>query len=54
MELSAAEPNVDPDTGEVIADEPLPVLPTHYKCPQTGAVIPVENPSVWVYQYDEE
>lgn len=54
MELGAAEPDVDPNTGEVIAAEPLLVLPTHFKCPQTGAVIPVENPAVWVYQHDEE
>ena len=25
------------------------VLPSHYKCPQTGAALPVENPAVWVY-----
>ena len=25
------------------------VLPSHYKCPQTGAALPVENPTVWVY-----
>ena len=29
----------------------LPVLscPSHYKCPQTGVCLHVENPSVWVY-----
>ena len=29
--------------------ELTPVLPSHYKCPQTGAVLAVENPAVWVY-----
>jgi putative DNA primase/helicase len=28
------------------------VLPTHYKCPHSGAAMPVENPDVWVY-HDE-
>lgn len=44
---------VDPDTGEV-APELIPVLPSHYKCPQTGAVLPVENSSVWVYHEEDE
>ncbi|MEG9862786.1 MAG: AAA family ATPase [Parvularculales bacterium] len=26
----------------------LHIKPTHYRCPQTGAVLPVENPDVWV------
>ena len=39
----------DPDTGE-IHEVSVPVLPTHYKCRQSGAVLPVENPSVWIYQ----
>jgi hypothetical protein len=42
----------DPDTGE-IHEAPMVVLPTHYKCRQSGAVLPVENPSVWIYQ-DEQ
>jgi hypothetical protein len=54
MELIPAGEHVDADTGEVVTTEPLPVLPTHYKCQQTGAVIPVENPAVWVYQHDDE
>ena len=41
----------DPDTGEVPQDE-VTVLPTHFKCPQSGAALPVENPEVWVYQDD--
>ena len=38
----------DPDTGEVVF-EYRKVLPTIYKCPQSGAALPVENPEVWVY-----
>ena len=38
----------DPDTGEV-PTVPHRVLPTHYKCPLSGAAMPVENPEVWVY-----
>ncbi len=30
------------------------VLPTHFKCQQSGAVLPVENPEVWVYQGGEK
>jgi hypothetical protein len=39
---------VDPDTGEVseCAD---PVLPSHYKCSNSGVCMDVENPAVWVY-----
>lgn len=39
------------DTGELIRSQ-IPVLPTHYKCPQTGAALPVENPNIWIYQED--
>ena len=31
----------------------IPALPTHFKCPQSGASLPVENPEVWVYQEEE-
>ena len=44
-------PNVD--TGEIALTEQA-VLPTHYKCPQTGALLPVENPTVWIYQEDPQ
>ena len=30
-----------------------PLLPTHFKQPGNGAILPVENPSVWVYQEEE-
>ena len=38
----------DAETGEIV---PVlnPVLPTIYKCPQSGAALPVGNPTVWVY-----
>jgi len=39
---------VDPETGEVTPPR-VAVLPTHYKSPQTGALLEVENPHVWVY-----
>ena len=48
MELATGDEGVDPDTGEVRMAR-IPVLPSHYKCPQTGALLPVENPAVWVY-----
>ena len=52
MELGTGKDQVDPATGEVM-HELLLVLPSHYKCPQTGAVLPVENPAVWVYREED-
>ena len=46
--LQRLERLTDPDTGEVPTVS-LRVLPTHYKCPLSGAAMPVENPEVWVY-----
>ena len=43
---------VDPETGEV-SQATIAVLPTHYKSPQTGALLEVENPHVWVYPEGE-
>jgi len=48
MTVPASE-NIDTDTGEV-KQAHFAIKPTHYKCAQTGAVLPVENPDVWVYQ----
>ena len=31
----------------------IPVLPTHFKCSNGGAVLPVENPSIWILHDDE-
>ena len=42
------EAEVDPETGEVFG-EGIPVLPSHYKCPQSGVCLEVENPAIWVY-----
>ncbi|MEG3639306.1 AAA family ATPase [Magnetococcus sp. PR-3] len=28
------------------------VLPSHYKCPFSGATLPVENPGIWIYPED--
>jgi len=47
LRMVVGEP--DPATGEVRL-RTVPVLPTHFKCPQSGAALPVENPEVWVYQ----
>ena len=44
---------VDPETGEVLPAK-IAVLPTHYKSPQTGALLEVENPHVWVYPEGEQ
>jgi hypothetical protein len=46
VNLPQGDPN--PDTGEVFTVS-LRILPTHYKCPLSGAALPVENPEVWVY-----
>jgi hypothetical protein len=47
------EERIDPVTGE-IATVARPVLPSHYKCPQSGACLNVENPHVWVYPQDAD
>ncbi len=44
---------IDTDTGEIIHSH-LVVKPTYYKCPQTGAVLPVEDPDVWIYHEEDE
>ncbi|NBU44338.1 MAG: hypothetical protein EBS37_09675 [Betaproteobacteria bacterium] len=48
MVVNLPQGDPDPDTGEV-PTVPHRVLPTHYKCPLSGAAMPVENPEVWVY-----
>ena len=49
MVFRTASERLDPDTGEI---EPVivKVLPTDFMCPQTGALLSVENPDVWVDQ----
>ena len=51
MVLNMPGDTPDPLTGE-LPIRAIAVLPTHYKCPQSGAAMPVENPDVWVYQDD--
>jgi hypothetical protein len=41
------------DPVDIICIDPIRNL-SHYKCSQSGAVLPVENPSVWVYRDTEE
>lgn len=52
MSFAIGKNIIDQQTGS-ITDNLHPVYPTHYKCRQTAAVLPVENPRVWVY-FDEE
>lgn len=40
---------IDQETGEIISAA-IPVLPTDYVDPGSSAILPVENPDVWVYQ----
>ena len=53
MIFGSPEETVDPETGE-ITEAIRPVLPSHYKCPQSGVCLDVENPAVWVYPEDAE
>jgi hypothetical protein len=48
MQLGPPEEVVDPETGEVTTNV-LRVLPSHFKAAETGAIVEVENPLVWVY-----
>ena len=53
MVFGPAEETVDPNTGEVESTV-RSVMPSHYKCPLSGAALPVENPSVWVYPESDQ
>jgi len=48
MRVLTDETTVDNDTGDVLYRS-MSVLPTHYKCVQSGAALPVENPQQWIY-----
>ncbi|WP_375572826.1 AAA family ATPase [Seohaeicola saemankumensis] len=48
MQFGVPVDHVDPATGEVTT-EVRPVHPSHFKCPQSGLCLQVENPAVWVY-----
>jgi hypothetical protein len=47
MMFGSSEEVIDPDTGE-IAIKGVAVLPSHFKCPNTGSSLQVENPNIWV------
>jgi hypothetical protein len=49
MELGPSR--IDPETGEV-ADDRIPILPTHYLDPGSGVIRQVENREVWLYPPD--
>jgi hypothetical protein len=53
MVVATDEEVVDAETGE-ITRATLPVLPSHFLCPQSEAVLEVENPEVWVLHDPEE
>ena len=53
MTFPTGEEAADPRTGEIMPVR-IKVLPTTYKCPHSGAALPVENPDVWVYPEDTE
>ena len=48
MRLGPITERLDPETGEV-SEEFIPIKPTHFKDKQTGVLLPVEDPNVWVY-----
>jgi hypothetical protein len=49
MQFGLPVEEVDPASGEVTTVA-SPVLPSHFKCAQSGLSLQVENPAVWVYQ----
>jgi hypothetical protein len=51
MEIPGGTEQIDTDTGEVTTPY-KPFLPTHYRSPSDGAVLPIEDPDVWIY-HDE-
>ena len=52
MVLKSALKAIDAETGEVTSAL-LKVRPTDFMCPQTGALMPVENPDIWVDQGED-
>jgi hypothetical protein len=48
MQFGAPVDEVDPTTGEVTTTT-RSVQPSHFKCPQSGLSLQVENPAVWIY-----
>jgi len=52
MQLGRTEEVIDGETGEV-TELIHPILPTHFKCRNSGTALEVENPNVWVYPDQE-
>ena len=52
LALATGADAIDATTGEVFP-EAIQILPSHFKCAQTGAVLPVENRDVWVHAEGE-
>ncbi len=53
MLLVTGEETIDPETGEIIPTT-VRVLPSHFQCPRSEALLEVENPGVWVLHDPEE
>lgn len=53
MLLATGEETADPETGELVPAM-VRVLPSHYLCPRSEALLAVENPEVWVLHDPEE
>jgi len=53
MYFGTGEGKVNPTTGE-ISPQLLAIYPSHYKCRETGTVLGVENPLVWVHEEEAE
>lgn len=48
MEVPTDQTDIDPITGEITTVYKR-LLPSHYKSPSDGSIIPVEDPEVWIY-----
>ena len=53
MHLATGEETIDPETGEIIPAT-VRVLPSHFQCPRSEALLEVENPEVWVLHDPED
>ncbi|MEJ6479675.1 MAG: AAA family ATPase [Octadecabacter sp.] len=52
MRLKADAERMDKETGEIIS-EAVAVQPSDYMCPESGALLPVENSEIWVDQEED-
>ena len=53
MLLGTGEEAIDAETGEIVPAT-VRVLPSHFQCPRSEALLEVENPEVWVLHDPEE